>query len=141
MSAKYFLDTNIFVYCFDERQPEKKVRAQGLIAQALQSGDGLISTQVMQEFLNVALRKFRVPLKPEDGKLYLQKVLYPLCQVFPNLDLYQTALDVMRTTGYSFCDALILSGAIHGGCEILYSEDLRAGQQVERVRIINPFMA
>jgi predicted nucleic acid-binding protein len=140
MSDKYFLDTNIFVYCFDDRQTEKKVRSLALIADALKTGDGIISTQVMQEFLNVATRKFSVPLKPEDAKVYLQKVMYPLCQVFPDLDYYQTALDIQRETGYSFYDALILSGALRGGCTILYSEDFRAGQQVDRVRIVNPFI-
>ncbi len=139
MSDKFFLDTNIFVYCFDDRQPEKKARSLVLIAEALQTGDGIISTQVMQEFLNVATRKFSVPLNPEDCKVYLQKVLHPLCHVFPDLDLYQTALDILQETGYSFYDALILAGAIRGGCTIFYSEDLHAGKQVDRVKIVNPF--
>ncbi len=141
MSDKYFLDTNIFVYCFDDRQPDKKVRSLALIADALHTGDGVISTQVIQEFLNVALRKFSVPLKPEDGKVYLQRVMYPLCHVFPDLDLYEKALDILRDTNYSFYDSLILSGAIESGCTILYSEDLHAGQQVDRVKIVNPFIS
>ena len=58
MSAKYFLDTNIFVYCFDDTQPEKKVCALALVAGALQDGNGVISTQVIQEFLNASTRKF-----------------------------------------------------------------------------------
>ena len=140
MSDKYFIDTNIFVYCFDERQPEKKVRSLALIADALLTGDGIISTQVMQEFLNVATRKFSVPLKPEDGKIYLQKIMFPLCQVFPDLDYFQTALDILQETGYSFYDSLILSGAVRGGCKILYSEDLHAGHQVDGVKIVNPFV-
>jgi predicted nucleic acid-binding protein len=140
MSNKYFLDTNIFVYCFDDRQPEKKLRSLALIADALKTGDGVISTQVMQEFLNVATRKFGVPLNPEDGKVYLQKVMYPLCHVFPDLDLYLTTLNILRDTGYSFYDSLILSGAIQGGCTILYSEDFQASQQVDRVKIVNPFV-
>lgn len=139
MSDKYFLDTNIFVYCFDDSQPDKKVRSLALIADALQTGDGIISTQVMQEFLNVALRKFSVPLKPEDGKVYLQRVMYPLCHVFPDLDLYESALDILRETGYSFYDSLILAGAIKSGCATLYSEDFHAGQQVDQVKIVNPF--
>ncbi len=141
MSDKYFLDTNIFVYCFSDRQPDKKVRSLALIADALQTGNGIISTQVMQEFLNVALRKFNVPLKPEDAKVYLQRVMYPLCHIFPDLDLYEMALDILRETSYSFYDSLILSGALKGGCTILYSEDLQAGQQVGRVKIVNPFVS
>ena len=66
---------------------------------------------------------FKVPLKPEDSKLYLNKVMYPLCHVFPDLALYQNALDVMEQTHYSFNDSLILAGALQGGCGLLYSED------------------
>jgi predicted nucleic acid-binding protein len=140
MSDKYFLDTNIFAYCFDDSQSKKKVRSLALIADALQTGDGIISTQVIQEFLNVAMRKFKVPLKPDDGKIYLQKVMYPLCHVFPDLDYFQSAMGILRDTGYSFYDSLILSGAVRGGCTILYTEDLPAGQLVDGIKIVNPFV-
>jgi predicted nucleic acid-binding protein len=62
MSAKYFLDTNVFVYSFDASQHSKQEVALALIGDALQSGLGIISTQVIQEFLNVATRKFDVSL-------------------------------------------------------------------------------
>jgi predicted nucleic acid-binding protein len=139
MSDKYFLDTNIFVYSFDQSQPVKKEQSLSLIADALHTGDGLISTQVIQEFLNVATRKFAAPMKPEDSKIYLQKVLHPLCQVFPDLALYEAALDISQATGYSFYDSLILAGAQRGECSILFSEDLQAGQQVNGIKIIDPF--
>jgi predicted nucleic acid-binding protein len=139
MSAKYFIDTNIFVYSFDNRQAEKKQRAQVLIQQALETGSGIISTQVIQEFLNVATQKFAAPLTIEDGRTYLRLVLNPLCQIYPNLLLYENCLDIQAETKYSFYDSLILSAAIQGGCDILYSEDLQAGQQVREVKITNPF--
>jgi predicted nucleic acid-binding protein len=140
MSDKFFIDTNIFVYCFDDRQPDKKVRALSLIADALQTGNGMISWQVIQEFLNVSTRKFMIPLKPEDAKIYLHKVLHPLCHVFPDLDLYSWALDIFEKTGYSFYDSLIVAGALRGGCDILYSEDLPSGHQVDGVKVVNPFV-
>ncbi|MEI8132687.1 MAG: PIN domain-containing protein [Leptolinea sp.] len=140
MSDKYFIDTNIFVYCFDDRQPDKRVRSLALIADALQSGNGMISWQVIQEFLNVSTRKFNVPLKPEDAKIYLQKVLNPLCKIFPDLDLFSNALDILEETRYSFYDSLIIAGAERGGCELLYSEDLQAGRKVNGVVIVNPFV-
>ena len=139
MNAKYFIDTNIIVYCFDDRMPDKKTRSLALIADALQTGNGIISWQVIQEFLNVATRKFKVPLKPEDAKFYLQKVLHPLCQVFPDLEIYQNALGIQDKTNYSFYDSLILAGALREGCTILYSEDLQGGHQVDGLRIVNPF--
>ena len=133
------MDTNIFVYAFDDRQPDKKVRSLALISEALQTGNGMISSQVMQEFLNVSTRKFQVPLKPEDAKVYLQKVLHPLCHVFPDLDLYENALDILKKTHYSFYDSLILAGALRGMCGVLYSEDLNSGQQIDGLKIVNPF--
>jgi len=139
MSAKYFLDTNIFVYSFDASQPEKKVRALELISDGLQSGSGIISTQVVQEFLNVAIRKFSIPLSTEDCKAYLTMVLMPLCEVYPGKALFEACLDLQKETGYSFYDCLIIASALIGKCQILYSEDLQAGQQIRGMRIINPF--
>ena len=139
MNDKYFIDTNIIVYGFDDQQPDKKARSLSLITDALQTGNGIISWQVIQEFLNVATRKFKVPLKLEDAKLYLQKVLHPLCQVFPDLEIYQNALDLQGKTKYSLYDSLILAGALREGCTILYSEDLQDGYQVDGLRIVNPF--
>ena len=140
MRAKYFLDTNIIVYSFDASQPAKKELALALIGNALQSGLGIISTQVIQEFLNVATRKFMVPLTVEDAKAYLKMVLGPLCKVYPDQVLYEASLELQHETGYSFYDALILASALHAGCEILYSEDFRTGQQIRGLKIVNPFM-
>mgnify|MGYP000157626604 CR=1 FL=1 len=141
MSAKYFLNTNVIVYSFDDSQPEKKERALVLIGEALQNGLGIVSAQVIQEFLNVATRRFKVPLTTEDCQLYLRTVLGPLCQVYPDQALYEASLELQQETGYSFYDALILAGALRGGCEMLYSEDLQDGRQVRGLRIVNPFRA
>ncbi len=139
MSDRYFLDTNIFVYLFDESQPEKKSRAMALVSDALESGDGIISWQVIQEFLNVSTRKFSVPLKPGDAKEYLLKLMNPLCQVLPSSDLFQSALDINQQTNYSFYDSLIIASALQAGCKVLFSEDMQSGQVIEDLEIINPF--
>ncbi len=139
MSAKYFLDTNILVYSFDKTQPSKRERSLSLIQEALETGLGVISTQVVQEFLNVATQKFSVPLKIDDAREYLRQVLNPLCQVYPDLAFYESCLELKAETQYSFYDSLILAAALRGGCEVLYSEDLREGQEVRGVRIVNPY--
>jgi predicted nucleic acid-binding protein len=139
MSAKYFIDTNVFVYSFDNSHPAKKERSVELIQDALQTGSGIISTQVVQEFLNVATQKFAVPMKSEDARAYLRLVLNPLCQIYPGITQYDSCLELRSETGYSFYDSLILAAAIQGGCEILYSEDLQDRQQVRGVRIENPY--
>jgi len=139
MRDKYFIDTNVLVYSFDDGKPLKKERSVALIQGALETGMGIISTQVIQEFLNVAIQKFAVPMKIDDSKAYLRLVLNPLCQVYPNLSLYENCLDLQAETRYSFYDSLILAAAIQGGCDILYSEDLHEGQEIRGVKIVNPY--
>ena len=139
MSAKYFIDTNVFVYSFDYRHLSKKKRSEELIQEALKTNAGIISTQVIQEFLNVATQKFEVPLKIEDGRAYLRLVMNPLCQVYPSLALYESCLDIQGETKYTFYDSLILAAAVQGRCDILYSEDLQDGQEVRSVKIVNPY--
>lgn len=139
MSAKYFLDTNIFIYSFDKSQPVKRERSLMLIKDSLETGMGTISTQVIQEFLNVATQKFAAPLKNEDAREYLRLVLNPMCQVYPDLALYESGLELKAETLYSFYDSLILAAAVRSGCDVLYSEDLQDGQEVRGVKIINPY--
>jgi predicted nucleic acid-binding protein len=56
MNAKFFLDTNIIVYAFGQSFPEKSKIAQHLVANGAADKQAIISYQVVQEFINVALR-------------------------------------------------------------------------------------
>jgi len=139
MSARFFLDTNVFVYTFDASAPAKRDAAVALVERALAERSGVVSTQVVQEFLNVATRKFQVPLKPADCVRYLDEILSPLCEVFPSMDLYRRALGIQAETGFGFYDALIVAAAANAGCDVLYSEDMQDGRRVAGVTICNPF--
>ena len=94
---------------------------------------------MIQEFLNVALRRFATPLIVSESREYLTSVLTPLCQHFPTTGFYNLALLVREETGYSFYDTLILTAAIEMGCSSLLSEDLQGGRVVRGVTIRNPF--
>jgi len=111
-----------------------------LIDQALSSRTGLISHQVVQEFLNVALRKFETPLTVHECRSYLDQVLGPLCEVFPTVTLYQRALELKNEINVHFDDALIIAAASDAGCKILYTEDLQHNQRVAGLTIQNPFL-
>jgi predicted nucleic acid-binding protein len=139
IAAPFFLDTNIFVYSFDSGAPAKKRIALALIRNALESQRGIISTQVVQEFLNVATGKLEVSFQPRDAKEYLAQVLAPLCQVFPTFELYDRAITIREFYGLSFYDSLIVCGALQAGCKTLVTEDLQAGQRFESVTVLNPF--
>jgi predicted nucleic acid-binding protein len=138
-SERFFLDTNIFVYTFDSRSPLKRARANDLVAKALDTRLGIISYQVIQEFLNVATRKFAKPMLAPEAQLYLARILMPLCEVFPDSSLYSEALSICGETQLSFYDALIVSSAIAGDCRVLWTEDLQHKQRIRNVEIRNPF--
>jgi predicted nucleic acid-binding protein len=81
MSGKFFLDTNIFVYSFDGTSSKKAQRAGQLIRQAIQTRNGIVSFQVVQEFFNVALRRFAEPMTHADAEQYLSTTFRPILAV------------------------------------------------------------
>src|SRR6266403_122988 len=114
MSDSLFLDTNVPVYSFDPSEPAKSLRAKALIREALASGKGVVSYQVVQEFLNVALRKF----------------------VQPMTTLFAQALRLSRDFSVSWYDSLIVAAALEARCSILYSEDFQHGQRFSDLRVV-----
>lgn len=139
MPVEFFLDTNIFVCSFDASAARKRARSIELVQTALETGAGVTSWQVIQEFLNVALHRFARPLSPREASEYLDEVLAPLCRVFPSPELARDALAIHTETGFRFYDALVVAGAIAAGAATLYTEDLQAGRRLRGVRIQNPF--
>ena len=139
MKDKYFIDTNILIYSFDAAAPDKRDAARKIISEALTDSKGIISYQVIQEFMHAALRKFAVPLTADDCRKYLTVVLEPLCQVYAGAELYHQALEITERWQYSFYDSLIISAALKAECDLLYSEDLQHGQKLYQLTIVNPF--
>jgi predicted nucleic acid-binding protein len=141
MSGKFFLDTNIFVYSFDARSPGKAARASKLIKRAIETRRGIVSYQVVQEFFNVALRRFAKPMTEPEARQYLSVTFRPLLSVHSSVGLYGDALRVTSQFGYSWYDSLIIASAISGECETLYSEDFQNGQRIANLTISNPFLS
>ena len=137
----FFLDTNIFVYSFDDRAPEKRRLARQWIGDALRTQRGIVSTQVVQEFLSVATQKFASPLAISDAREYLRSVLQPLCHHYPSIAFYDRALCVKENVGCAWFDALIIAAAQEAACSVLLSEDLQTGRQIDKLRILDPFAA
>ncbi|HEY4817609.1 MAG TPA: PIN domain-containing protein [Candidatus Acidoferrum sp.] len=140
MNVRFFLDTNIFVYSFDENAPKKSDRASELIRQAVRSRNGIVSYQVVQEFLNVALRRFTHPMTAAEAQQYLATTLRPLMAVNSSAALYVEALRLAYSYSLSWYDSVVVAAAIEGGAHVLYTEDLQHGQEFGTLRIENPFL-
>jgi predicted nucleic acid-binding protein len=140
MNDRFFLDTNIFVYSFDQSAAAKSRKSVQLIRQALTAQKGVISYQVVQEFFNAALKRFAQPMKPIEAEQYLITVLQPLLAVHSSQALYAEALHLHAQRGLSWYDSLIVSAAIQARCNLLYTEDLQHGQVFETLWVMNPFL-
>jgi predicted nucleic acid-binding protein len=139
MSARFFLDTNIFVYSFDSDAPAKARRAEKLIRSGLETGNGIVSYQVVQEFLNVALQRFAEPMSGFAAEEYLNSVFRPLLAVHSSPALFISALQIYGRHQFSWHDSLIVAAAQEAECSVLYSEDMQHGQRIADLRIENPF--
>lgn len=132
MRAKPFLDTNIIVYAFVSNDPRSER------ADALLKAGGVISVQVLNEFVNVLRRKQRRDWEEIDDALGVLKML--LDPPLPlTVDVHEAAIGVARRNGFSIYDSLIVASALLAGCSTLHSEDFQHGQVIERLTIRNPF--
>lgn len=134
-----FIDSNVFVYLFDETDTRKLAIARRVIEDALANGTGAISYQVVQETLNVVMRKLPIPVTSPDAKLFLNRVLKPLWRIMPSSTLIERGIDIQDRYQYGFYDSLIIAAALEAGCKRLLSEDMQHGQRIERLTIENPF--
>jgi predicted nucleic acid-binding protein len=135
-----FFDTNVLVYQFDRTAPTKQKRAEGLIERYILEGRAVISSQVIQEFMNVSLKKFDTKLSVEELELVMADLLKPLCAHVPSFDFYERALKLYSSKSVGFYGAMIIQAAVDLGCKTLYSEDLQDGQQFGALTIKNPFV-
>lgn len=138
--SRFFLDTNIFVYSFDHSAPGKASLSAQLIRKALVSQKGVISFQVVQEFFNLALRRFARPMDDMEAHQYFEATLHPLLVVHSSPALYSGAISLRSRHQLSWYDSLIVTAAQQAQCEVLLTEDLQHGQTFAGLRVENPYL-
>ncbi len=136
--ARMFVDTNILVYAYDLSAGNKHEKAKEIIKDLWSTGDGLISTQVAQEFFVTVTRKIAKPL----GLGQAREILKDLLQwktITIDGSLIVDAINIQEKYQYSFWDSLIIASAMEGGAVTIISEDLSDKQKIGDVTISNPF--
>jgi predicted nucleic acid-binding protein len=132
--GKFFLDSNVLLYAV-RIESQKASRAMELIT----SGNAVISTQVLNEFFNVASKKYK--MLPKEIIDVLQPIKH-VCTVVPlTIETHERAAALFGETNFGIHDCNIIASAELSGCDVLCTEDMSHGQRVGRVEIRNPFMA
>jgi predicted nucleic acid-binding protein len=133
MSTKAFFDSNVLIYAMVSSDSRRE-RAQQLVAQG-----GVISVQVLNEFVAVARRKMRMPWEDVITALDAVRMLFP-SPVSITVDTHEAALKIARQYGFGIYDAQIAASALSANCSSLYSEDLQDGRVIDgQMTIRNPF--
>lgn len=136
------VDTNVLVYRFDPRFPDKQRRATELLREGIASGGLRLAHQSVIEFVAVVTR----PLMGADPLLSLaeatqeaEELLLQFDVVYPNEDVVRLALRGCAAYQLPWFDAHLWAYAEHYGLDELLSEDFDHDRWYGTVHVVNPF--
>jgi predicted nucleic acid-binding protein len=133
MPVKAFFDTNVLIYAVAEGDL-RSAQAEELLA----SG-GVLSVQVLNEFVSVAWRKILMSWSEVTQDLDAFRIL-SAAPLLITVETPEAALRIAARHGYNIDDALVTAAASEAGCATLHSEDLHDGQTIDgQLTIRNPF--
>lgn len=127
-----FFDTNIWTYTVN---PDRRTAR----AETLASTRGVVSVQVLNEFVSIARSKVRLPWAEVTQALhYIVQLCPEPVPLTPPLHL--DAMVIAERSDYRIFDSLIIAAALRANCDTLYSEDIQDARVIEgRLTIRNPF--
>lgn len=132
--TRCFIDTNVWLYAFIATGDEAKQLAA---KSTIQQPDVFISTQVINEVCVNLLKQ--VSLSEEE----IQALISAFYEKYTVVDVDRATLlkasELRARYSLSYWDSLIVANALILDCEVLYSEDMQDGLQVEKIlKIVNP---
>jgi predicted nucleic acid-binding protein len=140
----WLADTDVLVYRFDHRFPDKRERAERLLREGIASGEARISSQSVVEFVSAVTRPGRSGSAPilaiADAVREAERLLNEFTVLYPEDAHLRLALRGTVTYQLSWFDALMWACAEHNGLEVLYSEDFQHAEVIGHVRFENPFI-
>lgn len=137
---RVFIDTNVWVYRLDQREPEKSRRISEWLREVAGEHHIVLSTQVLIELRSVLTRKLKPPMSHEDTRLALN-ALACFEVMATDTSVLLDAHELAHNEQLSWFDALIVEAAIRSGCDKLFSEDLSHGRKFGNLTVCNPFLA
>jgi len=137
------VDTNILVYRFDPRFPEKQARATELLRAGIAEDSVRVPHQALVEFVAATTkpltRRGATLLSPDDARREIEEMLVQFDVLYPDEELVRIAIRGAATYRLSWFDAHMWAYAERFGLDTLWSEDFESGRLYGRVRARNPF--
>jgi predicted nucleic acid-binding protein len=138
MSDRTFVDTNVLIYAHDVDAKSKHEVAKSVLRELWGERNGVVSTQVLQEFYVNVTRKIQHPISKVSARLVVSGYVIWCTDTTPAE--ISTAFRIEDEYKIGFWDALIVASALKSGANRILSEDLNARQTFAGIRIENPFV-
>jgi predicted nucleic acid-binding protein len=142
-AAARLVDTNVLVYRFDPRYPERQKTATELLERGVGDDTIRIPHQAIVEFVAAVTRLTRsgVPLLPVESARREAEEMMTIFQVlYPTDALVRIALRGAAAYQLSWHDAHLWAYAEYYGLSELLSEDFQHDRLYGTVRVVNPFL-
>ncbi|MGW4842495.1 PIN domain-containing protein [Nocardia brasiliensis] len=137
--GRTFIDTNILVYAHDTDAGRNHRIAQTILESLWSRKTGALSTQVLQEFYNIATRKL-TPRMSQAKARGIVALYSEWCALDMDPLIVVNASFLQETHTVSWWDALIVEAAVQSGAKYLLSEDLQHGRKFADLEVRNPFV-
>ena len=143
MAARALIDTNILIYRYDERFPDKQSIASDVLREGIVSGSLRIPHQAIVEFVAVTTRGKPTDrlLDPAEAHREAEEFMAQFPILYPDEAVLRTALRGAVAYGLSWFDAHLWAYAEVNGIEELISEDFQHGRLYGTVTVRSPFAA
>ena len=132
-----FVDSNVFLYAFDEADPGKQQAARNWRAELWKNRRGRVSFQVLGEFYVNVLRMR--PGAREEARAEIRDLM-AWNPVVSDAALIESGWKLQDRYRLSYWDALIVAAAKVASCRYLLTEDLQTGQKLDGIEVVNPFL-
>lgn len=143
MTGTALVDTNILVYRFDPRFPNKQARATMALRRGLRDDIVRVPHQAIVEFIAAVTR----PRKPNGPLLSLpdaareaEEIMMQFPVLYPNAEIVRLALRGAAAYHLPWFDAHLWAYAEHFGLAELWSEDFQHDRFYGTVRVVNPLL-
>jgi predicted nucleic acid-binding protein len=136
------IDTNILVYRYDDRFPEKQAIANDLLRRGIAEQTARVPYQAIVEFVAATTRRRgneKSLLEPSEARREAEEMLAQFEILYPVEAVLRLALRGAAAYQLSWFDANLWAYAEHSGAPELLTEDFEHGRLYGSVRIRNPF--
>ena len=135
----YLIDTNVLIYAYDARDPDKQAKAIELLDALALSGQAGLTAQILGEFFVNVTRKPLHPLSISEARQSCRQLARSWTVFDVTVRCHLRAIGAVSRHRLSYWDAVLWATAAERGIPIILTEDQQSGRAVESVGYLDPF--